>query len=1006
MASTKALAASLGYMRTRTTASQNHKAIKGSGTCPVCWAVFKTHASDGTLHRHGSRSSPCMGSDQPPVSSSTKLVGFAGECAANVNATPVHEDIQSTTSLRSGDSTSLKITQNCLPPTSSWSHPAYRGPLVKRIPRSARPICATLISDLIKSVVQQPADTEKWSDLLSFGSFILMKPKRGGNKRNIGLTKIIQQRVAAWQSGERNYVQESVERRYHTMNESELSRHRTSAVTSKLEEGNFKAAIRLICSDDRPAADSSETLAALRAKHPPPANDRRCPCNPDVARFDAIQISDKDILNAVRSFPAGSAGGPDGITPQHLKDLLATVTDDQLLHHLVQLVNLLLKGGLSQQISEIIFGANLLALQKKDGGLRPIAVGYTWRRLAAKCANKYAVEKLSEQFAPIQLGVGVPSGAEAAVHATRRYVGSMPAENVFVKLDFSNAFNTLRRDCMLEAVAKDLPEIYRFVHAEYSHASVLKFGTHSVMSEEGPQQGDPLGPTLFCMAIHPLLLSLKSELRIGFLDDISLGGPEKIVSDDITMIEAEASKLGLQLNKKKCEITSRATRQQKIYSEAFSGFQFIDLENLFMLGSPVMPGSAIDQALAEKINDLTRAISRLRMLQAHDALVILRVSLSIPKLMYTLRTASCHESCRLSEFDTALRIGLSSILNVDISDDQWNQASLPIKDGGLGIRSAASLATSAFLASAARTDDLQSRILPQAISTIQEEIIEATKQAWIVQSGTSALEGVEAFSQKTWDSRCIRLIKDNLLLHAVDIKDKARLLATQAPHSGDWLFATPVTAIGLKMSNETIRVAVGTRLGTRLCEPHTCPCGSLVDARGLHGLSCRRSAGRHARHSQLNDIIWRSLRRANIPASKEPLGLNRSDGKRPDGVTLIPWSHGKCLTWDVTVPDTMATSHIQATSTAPGAAADKAATNKRTKYAALQQTHLFVPVSLETLGPWNCEGLNFIKTLGQKLTEVTGDTMETSFLFQRLSVAVQRGNQISISATLEQNFDS
>ena len=142
-----------------------------------------------------------------------------------------------------------------------------------------------------------------------------------------------------------------------------------------------------------------------------------------------------------------------------------------------------------------------------------------------------------------------------------------------------------------------------------------------------------------------------------------------------------------------------------------------------------MPGSAIDQALEEKINDLTRAISRLRMLQAHDALVILRVSLSIPKLMYTLRTASCHESCRLSEFDTALRIGLSSILNVDISDDQWNQASLPIKDGGLGIRSAASLATSAFLASAARTDDLQSRILPQAISTIQEEIIEATKQA-------------------------------------------------------------------------------------------------------------------------------------------------------------------------------------------------------------------------------------------------------------------------------------
>jgi len=67
---------------------------------------------------------------------------------------------------------------------------------------------------------------------------------------------------------------------------------------------------------------------------------------------------------------------------------------------------------------------------------------------------------LSTQFAPVQLGVGVPCGAEAAVHATRRYVMSMQNENVFVKIDFSNAFNSLRRDCMLEAVAKDLPEIY------------------------------------------------------------------------------------------------------------------------------------------------------------------------------------------------------------------------------------------------------------------------------------------------------------------------------------------------------------------------------------------------------------------------------------------------------------------------------------------------------------------------------------------------------------------
>ena len=62
-----------------------------------------------------------------------------------------------------------------------------------------------------------------------------------------------------------------------------------------------------------------------------------------------------------------------------------------------------------------------------------------------------------------------------------------------------------------------------------------------------------------------------------------------------------------------------------------------------------------------------------------------------------------------------------------------------------------------------------------------------------------------------------------------------------------------------------------------------------------------RGAGRSARHHGLNDVTWRALSAANIPAAKEPSGLLRSDGKRPDGLTLIPWKNGRCVTWDVTV---------------------------------------------------------------------------------------------------------
>jgi len=70
----------------------------------------------------------------------------------------------------------------------------------------------------------------------------------------------------------------------------------------------------------------------------------------------------------------------------------------------------------------------------------------------------------------------------------------------------------------------------------------------------------------------------------------------------------------------------------------------------------------------------------------HDALVILRNRMAIPKLLYLLRTSDCGDNPLLSEFDNTLRSGLTSILNVDLSENQWIQASQPVGDGGLGIR--------------------------------------------------------------------------------------------------------------------------------------------------------------------------------------------------------------------------------------------------------------------------------------------------------------------------------
>jgi len=247
-------------------------------------------------------------------------------------------------------------------------------------------------------------------------------------------------------------------------------------VSMKLEEGNFKAAVRLICSEDRPAPCLADTLAALTLKHPPPATDKRPATVPSSSsQLNALQVSDVHVSKAIRFFPAGSAGGPDGITPQHIKNLMLVQAPGiglscELTTNLTNLVNLLLNGELPEYVREVIFGGSLTALQKKNGDIRPIAVGYTLRRLAAKCANACVIGSPTvASMAPLQLGVGVPGGAEAAIHATRRYVSNMPEDHVITKLDFKNAFNSLRRDAMLEAVERDVPEFYRFVYAASSN---------------------------------------------------------------------------------------------------------------------------------------------------------------------------------------------------------------------------------------------------------------------------------------------------------------------------------------------------------------------------------------------------------------------------------------------------------------------------------------------------------------------------------------------------------
>ena len=164
----------------------------------------------------------------------------------------------------------------------------------------------------------------------------------------------------------------------------------------------------------------------------------------------------------------------------------------------------------------------------------------------------------------------------------------------------------------------------------------------------------------------------------------------------------------------------------------------------------------------------------------------------------------------------------------------------------------------------------------------------------------------------------------------------------------------------------------------------------------MHRGFTARCVSRIARHQAINGVIARAITAAGVPVTKEPVGLVRLDGKRPDGLTLIPWQGGKPMTWDVTVVSTLADSYLHSTSHSADSAAETASNRKETKYSSLPSDYIFQPVAIETLGSLNASGLNFLSEVGRRLTSLSGDSRETSFLFQRLSMLIQRFNSALI----------
>ncbi|XP_055328074.1 uncharacterized protein LOC129581172 isoform X3 [Paramacrobiotus metropolitanus] len=308
--------------------------------------------------------------------------------------------------------------------------------------------------------------------------------------------------------------------------------------------------------------------------------------------------------------PRGSAGGLDYLRPQHLLDLISAGTDDaasDLCDTLTDLLNLILAGQVPQDIVPLLCGVHLVALRKKDGGLRPVAVGNVYSRIVAKAVGIRILPVTSEILQPHQLGSGVKKGVEGITHATRNFLLKYSnGVKALLKIDFKKGFNCVSREEVLRIVADVIPEYYAFIKMCYSSYSSLFLGETVIFSQSGVQQGDPFGPVLFCLVLQFIVDKLNSYLNAWYMDDGTLGGTPSEVIRNFQFLVFEAKKIGLEVNIAKCELflcggtEAQRSSAANEFTSLFPGIAIITADKLNLLGSPLLP-SAVIPMINEKI---------------------------------------------------------------------------------------------------------------------------------------------------------------------------------------------------------------------------------------------------------------------------------------------------------------------------------------------------------------------------------------------------------------------
>ena len=330
-------------------------------------------------------------------------------------------------------------------------------------------------------------------------------------------------------------------------------------------------------------------------------------------------------------------------------------------------------------------------------------------------------------------------------------------------------------------------------------------------------QGDPLAVFLYSVAAHPVVLRVIEEVpnlkqNAWFLDDGALAGNREDLKKVVDIIKEEGPQRGLNLSTEKSKVWCQEPKNDD--NPLQQGIPLDTVDGLKLLGAPIGSTSFESVVLDDRIEKSEQLMQRLSILDdPYSEYVLLRNCLALPKMSYAIRTVNpVHHEASMERFDSSVRESLERILGGPISDAKWKQASLPVSQGGLGLRSALSHSAAAFISSFSDSQSIIEDIIGQPKIFNDEELLALLNSRSVGETEFS-MEQAGSSSQKAMSQVIDSSLLNELKSQADNEREKARFNCVTMKHAGDWLNAVPVKSLGLHLQPMEFTTSVKYRLG-------------------------------------------------------------------------------------------------------------------------------------------------------------------------------------------------